>query len=127
MIPALNDMELERILERSAEAGATEAGYILLRLPYEVNDLFQEWLHEHFPQKAGHVMSLIRQMRDGKNNQPQFGTRMRGTGTYAELLRQRYKLACKRLHLNERHFDLNTGLFRPPARAGDQIPLFENL
>ena len=76
---------------------------MLLRLPYEIKDLFREWLAEHYPQRAAHVMSLIRDMRGGRDNDPRFGTRMRGTGPYAELLRNRFHLACRRLNLNGGH------------------------
>jgi len=124
MIPGLNDAELESILETAAAAGATMAAYILLRLPHEVRDLFVGWLREHFPDRADHVMSLIRQTRGGQDYRAAFGERMRGTGPYAELLRRRYKLAIKRLGLNQRDFDLNTALFRPPPREGDQLSLF---
>src|SRR5579872_2820691 len=90
IIPMINDAEMEHILEAAAAAGAMGAGYVLLRLPYELKELFQEWLKEHYPLKAEHVMSLIRQSRGGKENQSGFGTRMRGTGEYAELIAQRF-------------------------------------
>jgi DNA repair photolyase len=123
VIPALNDHELEAILEAAAGAGARWAGYVLLRLPYEIKQLFTEWLEEHYPQRAAHVMSLIRAMRDGRENDPQFGSRMRGTGPYALLLRNRFRLACRRLNLDPAARDtLDTGLFRPPL-PGAQLPL----
>ncbi|HEY6824957.1 MAG TPA: PA0069 family radical SAM protein, partial [Steroidobacteraceae bacterium] len=116
MIPALNDQELESILEAAAAAGARWAGYVLLRLPYEIKDLFREWLAQHYPDRAAHVMSLIRDMRGGRDYDSSFGTRMRGTGPYAQLLSSRFRLACRRLKLNaEPREPLNTALFRPPA------------
>ncbi len=126
MIPAINDMELDKILEAGAAAGARWAAYILLRLPFEVKDIFKEWLEAHFPDRAQHVMSLVRQAREGRENQAGFGKRMRGTGPYAAMLRQRYKLAVKRLGLNQDDFELERGIFKPPPRAGDQMKLFED-
>jgi DNA repair photolyase len=124
VIPALNDHEIEAILEACAAAGAGWAGYVLLRLPYEIKDLFREWLQEHYPQRASHVMSLIRDMRGGRDNDPRFGTRMRGTGPFAELLRNRFHLACRRHGLNaSRRAELNTTLFRPPTPPGAQLSL----
>jgi DNA repair photolyase len=124
VIPALNDHEIEAILAESAQAGARWAAYVLVRLPYEIKDLFREWLHEHYPQRAGHVMSLIRDMRGGHDNDPRFGTRMRGTGPYAELLRNRFQVACRRLNLNAAQREpLNTTLFCPPTPAGAQLRL----
>jgi DNA repair photolyase len=99
VIPALTDHELERILDRARDAGATVASYTLLRLPYEVKDLFREWLGQHFPDRAAHVMSLIRAMRGGRDNEPEFGKRMRGSGPYGDLLSARFRLACQRLEL----------------------------
>jgi DNA repair photolyase len=124
MIPALNDHELEQILTAAAEAGAQWAGYVLLRLPYEIKDLFREWLAEHYPQRAEHVMSLIREMRGGRDNDPRFGTRMRGTGPYAQLLRERFRIACRRLGLDSgRHAPLDTSLFSAPTPPGAQLRL----
>jgi len=118
MIPMINDMELERMLEAAREAGARSAGYVLLRLPHEVATLFDEWLQEHFPQRAAHVMSLVRQSRGGKDYDSRFGSRMRGEGQFAKLLAQRFQLACKRLGYNRR--DQNYGLdctrFAPPGQ-----------
>ena len=119
MIPAINDAELEGLLEAAAGAGATRAGYVLLRLPHEIATLFRDWLAEHFPQRAAHVMSLVQQSRGGADNDPRFGMRMRGSGPWAQLLRSRFELACRRLNLNrERAAELNTGLFRRPAGGG---------
>jgi DNA repair photolyase len=124
MIPALNDHELEAILEAAAAAGARWAGYVLVRLPHEIKDLFREWLAEHYPDRAAHVMSLIRDMRGGRDNDPRFGTRMRGTGPYAQLLSNRFRLACQRLKLNsEPRTPLDTTRFRPPGRLGTQLQL----
>jgi len=124
MIPAVNDSELETILERSAEAGATRASYTLLRLPYEVKDLFREWLAQHMPDRAAHVMSLIQGARGGKDNEPQFGVRMSGTGAWARLLSDRYKLAVRKLGLrNDRDIPLRTDLFRAPRETLPQMEL----
>ncbi|HEY1889873.1 MAG TPA: PA0069 family radical SAM protein [Steroidobacteraceae bacterium] len=123
VIPALTDHEMEAILEASAAAGARWAGYVLLRLPHEVKDLFREWLAAHYPDRAEHVMSLVQQMRGGKDYDSTFGTRMKGTGPLAELLRRRFQVACRRLSLGTgRHQPPNTALFRPP-RSGPQLAL----
>jgi DNA repair photolyase len=124
MIPGLNDAELERILDRCADAGATAAGYILLRLPHELKELFSEWLEKHYPLRAAHVLSLVRQSRRGALNDSAFGTRMRGTGPQAELLRRRFEVACRRLGLDRRIASLDTSRFRLPPRPGDQRGLF---
>src|SRR5215470_16451055 len=124
MIPALNDHELEAILEAAAAAGARWAGYVLLRLPHEIKDLFREWLSEHYPDRAAHVMSLIRHMRGGRDYDSSFGTRMRGTGPYAQLLSNRFRLACRRLNLNATpRKPLDTTLFRPPGPSEAQLNL----
>ena len=126
VIPALTDHEMEAILEAAAAAGARWAGYVLLRLPHEVKDLFREWLAAHYPDRADHVMSVVRQMRGGKDYDSSFGTRMRGTGPFAELLRTRFQIACRRLRLGTgRHQPPSTALFRPPrpSRAGPQLTL----
>ena len=124
VIPALTDHEMESILGAAAEAGAGWASYILLRLPYEVKDLFQEWLRAHYPDRAGHVMSLVRQMRDGRDNDPRFGSRMRGTGLFAQLLRNRFHVACRRLRLDSaRAACLDVSRFTPPGRNTGQLSL----
>jgi DNA repair photolyase len=124
VIPAITDHEMERILEACAAAGVRWAGYVLLRLPYEVKDLFREWLAEHYPDRAAHVMSLVHEMRGGRDNDPRFGSRMRGTGPYALLLRNRFKLACQRLKLDSTtRGPFDTTLFRPPGPAGAQLRL----
>lgn len=116
IIPMINDMELERILEAARDAGASSAGYVLLRLPLEIAELFEEWLRVHFPERAEHVMSLIRQSRGGKHYDSRFGTRMRGEGAFADLLAQRFALARKRLGLERRDFVLDCSQFAPPGR-----------
>lgn len=125
VIPMINDRELEVLLERCAQAGAATAGYVFLRLPLEVRDLFYEWLHNHYPDRAEHVISLIRQSRDGADYQSQFGRRMRGSGVYADLIAQRFKKACGRFGLNQRDpVALNCELFSKPIESGDQLSLF---
>ncbi len=124
MIPALNDMELEDIMEAASRAGATGAGYVLLRLPLEIKGLFEEWLHNHFPDRADHVMSLVRDTRNGKAYRAEWGQRMKGSGAYAELLKQRFELARKRFGLDRRHLDLDASRFQPPPRPGDQLTMF---
>jgi DNA repair photolyase len=125
MIPAINDHEMEAILEAAAAGGARWAGYILVRLPWEIKDLFRDWLTEHFPDRAAHVMSLIQEMRGGRDYDSGFGTRMKGTGPIAELLRNRFKIACRRLNLNSggRETPQPTELFRPPVKEGPQLSL----
>ncbi|MDB5408609.1 MAG: radical protein [Rhodospirillales bacterium] len=125
MIPALNDSELEAILTASMKAGAISAGYVLLRLPHEVKALFREWLETHAPGRAKHVLSLITEMHGGKAYDAQWGSRMTGQGHYAEVLRIRFELACKRLGLRHRGGTgpLETRLFRKPARKGEQLRL----
>jgi len=119
MIPAINDCELERIVAAAAAAGAFRAGYVLLRLPHELKQLFRQWLDEHYPERAEHVMSLVRSTRDGKENDPHFGSRMRGSGPWAQLLKDRFALACKRHGLNvSRARELSCDHFRPPGRGG---------
>lgn len=127
VIPALNDAEMEAVLEAAAVRGARFAGMGLLRLPYEVKDLFQEWLAEHYPLKAAHVMSRLREARGGRDNDPRFGLRLRGQGEYARLLAERFRLACRRLGLNREELVLDVTRFRPPraAAAGAQLSLFD--
>lgn len=123
LIPAVNDAELEQILKAAAAAGAADAGYVLLRLPHEVKDLFRAWLEQHLPLRAAHVMSLVQQARGGRDNDPRFGHRMRGAGPWAELLRARFELAARRLGLSaERGPALDTTKFCPP-RGGGQLEL----
>jgi DNA repair photolyase len=116
VIPQLTDHELEAILEAAAAAGARHAGWTMLRLPREVAPLFRDWLAAHYPLRAAHVMSIVRQIRGGRDNEPRFGARMGGQGEFAELIRKRFALACKRLGLNTaRDAPLATQRFRPPA------------
>jgi DNA repair photolyase len=125
VIPAITDHEMEAILAAARDAGATTASYVLLRLPHEVKILFREWLAEHYPDRAQHVMSLINQTRGGKDYDSRFGVRMRGTGAYAELLRTRFELAARKLGFDasrNRHA-LATHLFRPPRRTTPQLSL----
>ena len=123
IIPALTDSEIEKILEAAAAAGATAASYVLLRLPLEVTEIFKQWLTEHYPERYRHVMSVLRSMRDGKDYDADWGTRMRGTGPYADLIRQRFTLSVRRLGLTER-VKLATDLFVPPRGGGVQLSLF---
>jgi DNA repair photolyase len=121
VIPALNDDEMEHVLRAAAEAGAKSAGYVLLRLPLEIKDLFREWLEATLPDRARHVMSLIRQMRGGKDYDAQWHTRMKGTGPYAEMIARRFHLAVKRFGLNQDSRPLLLGKFKRPPRTGDQL------
>jgi DNA repair photolyase len=123
VIPALNDEELENILHAALDAGAGSAGYVLLRLPLEIKDLFREWLEEKEPGRARHVMSLIRQMRGGKDYDSQWHTRMKGTGPYAEMIARRFHMAVKRLGLNQERTPLSIEKFRRPPQIGDQLRL----
>jgi DNA repair photolyase len=119
IIPQLNDSDLEAILEAAAASGAQGAGWVLIRLPREVAPLFREWLGAHYPQRSAHVMSLIRQMRGGRDYDSNFGSRMRGAGAFATLIARRFDVACRRLGLDRgrEHAGLDTSRFRPPARA----------
>jgi DNA repair photolyase len=123
VIPVLTDHELERIMQLSRQAGACSAGYVLIRLPHEVGGLFQQWLNVHAPQAADHVMNRIRDCREGREYVAEFGTRMRGTGPYAELLSQRFQLAAKRLGFAQGEC-LRTDLFQPPFTENSQLSLF---
>ena len=125
IIPVLNDSELESILESVAKAGATTAGYVMLRLPCELGELFKQWLHQHYPLKAQHVLNRVRDIRGGKLNSTEFGERMTGQGEYAHLVEQRFRLACKKYGLARKGAALSCNAFRVPARAGDQMALFD--
>ena len=118
IIPQLNDRDLEAILEAAAAHGARQAGWIMLRLPLEVAPLFRDWLDAHYPLRAEHVMSVLRQLRGGRDYDARFGARMRGTGPFAELIEKRFALTCKRLGLNRDREPLDTSRFRPPMPAG---------
>jgi DNA repair photolyase len=123
MIPGLNDHELDLVLTAARDAGATTAGITLLRLPFDVKDLFADWLSTHYPRRAAHVLSLLRQTRDGELDESRFGKRMTGEGPLAEMLAQRFEAACRRLGLNQSRLTLRTDLFRPPPRPGEQLRL----
>lgn len=132
LIPALNDKTMEHVLEAAAAAGADEAAYVIMRLPHELRPLFKEWLATHYPQRAEHVISIVRQMRGGKENDPNFGSRMSGTGMFAELIEKRFDVACRRYGLNgemsghrapRRRAELDCSRFKRPSQGG-QIPLF---
>lgn len=121
VVPFITDHELESIMEAAVQAGASSAYYNLVRLPWEVKDIFRAWLDARFPLKAAHVMSRIHEMREGRDNDPNFGTRMTGTGLLAQLLRQRYEKACKRLGLDQRDEpQLDCSLFLPPSLHGQK-------
>jgi DNA repair photolyase len=124
IIPAINDPDIERILDAAAAAGAEGAGYVLLRLPLEVRDLFSEWLKENFPDRHDHVFALVRQMRGGKDYDAKWGERMTGAGPYAWMIKRRFEAACARLKLNERSIPLTTEHFRPPHGRAEQLSLF---
>lgn len=123
MIPSLNEPELERILEASRDAGATEAGYIMLRLPLEIADLFGEWLEDEVPNRAARIMKLVREMRGGRAYDARFGLRMVGTGPYAALVAKRFRVATARLGLNARRLRLDPSQFAVPPAPGDQLCL----
>jgi len=124
IIPAITDHEIEHIVAAAADAGADGANYVMLRLPYEVKTLFRAWLDAHYPERAAHVMRLVQVMRGGRDNDPRFGSRMRGEGAYAELIARRFRLAYRKhgLPLGEAR-RLRTDLFAPPPQAGDQLDL----
>jgi DNA repair photolyase len=124
IIPAINDREIEAILEEAAKAGASAAGYVLLRLPLEIKDLFREWLNQHFPDRATRVMALVRQMRGGRDYDPEWGKRQRGEGPYARLIADRIARACRRLGLDKPRLPLDCSQFRRPLDEGGQPDLF---
>ncbi len=124
VIPFLNEPELERILDAAAAAGASRAFSVVLRLPWEVSPLFQQWLEQHFPERAARVMARVREMRGGRDNDARFGSRMTGQGVWAELLRQRFDKACARLGLNRERIELDLTRFRRPAADAAQASLF---
>ncbi len=124
VIPAINDMEIERILDAAAFAGVKGAGYVLLRLPLEVRDLFHEWLQAHFPDRAARVFKLIRETRGGKDYDSTFGRRMKGEGPYAWMVGRRFEKACDKSGLNRERTPLSTDHFAPPQRRAKQLSLF---
>ena len=119
VIPFINEPEIERVLEAAAQAGATRAFSIVLRLPWEVNPLFQQWLEQHFPERAKRVMARVRDMRGGRDNDARFGSRMTGQGLWADLIRQRFRKAVHRLGLDNQRIELDLSQFQKPARPGD--------
>jgi DNA repair photolyase len=124
VIPAINDAEIERILEAVAGTGVRNAGYVLLRLPHELRDLFREWLTENFPDRVEHVFKLIRDTRGGKDNDSNFGKRMTGSGPIAWMIGRRFEVACDRLGFNRASVKTTTEHFRPPRPASQQLDLF---
>jgi len=126
VIPFLTDAELEKILEAAYGHGARSAGFTLLRLPYELKDLFKDWLTVHYPLKAEHVMNRLREMRGGRENDPEFGSRFRGSGLFADLLSRRFHKACERLGFNLEESSLDTTLFKPPLLHG-QMDMFQGM
>jgi len=124
IIPQLNDKDLEAILEAASQAGASHAGWVILRLPLEVAPLFRDWLATHHPLRAQHVMSLVRQIHGGRDYDATFGKRQSGSGVYAELIRKRFEVACRRFGLNEDRAPLDTTKFKPPRAESPQLDLF---
>ncbi len=125
IVPQLTDGELEKVLEQAASRGARSAAYVMLRLPREVSEIFTEWLQCHYPLKASHVLNTVRDMREGKINDSNFGSRMTGKGAYASMIAQRFQLYCKKVGLSCNHQPLETGFFHPPAKDGQyQLSLF---
>jgi DNA repair photolyase len=124
VIPAINDAEIERILDAALAAGAKEAGYVLLRLPLEVRDLFREWLMANFPDRYRHVFKLIRDTRGGKDYDAKWGERMTGNGPIAWMIGRRFEAACERLGLNRRKLKLTTEHFAPTSKRPQQLALF---
>ncbi len=124
IIPGLTDHEVEALLKAGKDAGAVAASWVMLRLPLEVAPLFREWLEQHFPDRAARVMGHVRAMQGGKDYDATFGTRMRGTGPYAEMIAQRFDAALRRNGYARKLPDLRCDLFKPPAEAGDQLSLF---
>ncbi len=124
MIPALTDHEIEAILSAGKEAGAIAASWVMLRLPREVSALFRDWLAAHFPDRAGRVMARLREMHGGREYDPEWGRRMRGTGPYAQMMAARFDRATRALGLNEKRPALDVAQFRVPPRPGEQLSLF---
>lgn len=124
IIPAINDHEIEDILKAARNAGAQEAGYVLLRLPHDLKDLMRDWLVEHYPDKLNHVFALLQEARGGKDYDAQWGQRQTGIGPYAWMIGRRFETAAERLGLNQRSWKLRTDLFAPPAKETGQLSLF---
>jgi DNA repair photolyase len=123
IIPGLTDPEIERILDSARNAGAREAGYVILRLPLEVSPIFKDWLLRHYPDRYRHVMSLVRSMRDGKDYDSEWGKRMKGSGPYAWQIGRRFEIAARRLGLNVEKTPLRTDLFVAAEKRHDQLML----
>jgi DNA repair photolyase len=123
IVPAINDNEIESILTTARQAGASEAGYVVLRLPLELKELFREWLATEFPDRAERVINILRSMHGGRDYVAEFGLRQKGSGPYAEQIGLRFRLAARRLGLNERHLALRTDLFQRPVARGGQMSL----
>ena len=124
IVPAINDAEIERILDAAAAVGVSGAGYVMLRLPLEVRDLFREWLIANYPDRYRHVFKLVREMRGGKDYDSTWGQRMKGSGPYAWMIGRRFEVACEKLGLNEERVKLTTEHFRPPRPSAVQLDLF---
>ena len=124
VIPGLTDHELETILEAARDAGARDAGYVLLRMPLEIKDLFREWLNQEFPDRAKRVINLLQSMHGGEDYNSAFGHRQRGSGPYADQIAMRFKLARNRLNLGIERLKLRIDLFKRPVLRGQQLPLF---
>ena len=124
VVPALTDHELEAVLTRAADAGAVAASWIMLRLPREVSELFQEWLQTHFPDRAKRIMGRVRDLHGGQDYDPEWDRRLRGEGPFADLIAHRFAIHCRKLGLDRDLAPLRTDLFEPPARKGDQLSLF---
>jgi len=123
IIPGLNDHEIEAILDAAHDAGARDAGYVLLRLPLELKEIFREWLATEFPDRASRVINILRSMHGGRDYVAEFGMRQRGSGPYADQIAARFRLALKRRGMNKRHLKLRTDLFRAPVPQGGQMRL----
>jgi len=124
IIPGINDSEIEAILEEASRAGATGAGYVVLRLPLEIKELFRDWLQRYFPDRAVRVMNIVREMRGGRDYDPEWGKRQKGEGPYAKLISARFATACRRLGLDKPRLALDHTQFRRPIEANDQQDLF---
>ncbi|PZO53466.1 MAG: radical SAM protein [Alphaproteobacteria bacterium] len=124
IVPAINDSEIEAILEECKKAGASSSGYVVLRLPLEIKDLFREWLNQYYPDRATRVMAIVRQMRGGRDYDPEWGKRQKGEGPYAKMIADRFATACRRLGLDKPRLPLDHTQFRRPLEAGGQADLF---
>jgi DNA repair photolyase len=118
VVPAITDHEMPAILTAAANAGATSAGFVVLRLPWAVAPLFEKWLDEHYPDRKEKVMNRVRDLREGKLYDPQWGIRQRGKGIFADQIESMFEVTCRRLHLNEKKYDLSAGAFRRPTTQG---------